>query len=207
VLKKLGLRDDSSSDSSDDDRHGSGHNKKGAHGRVQTKGDHKPYTVRFDDQFYGHSNQSHNKKGGGSEKLGEDHVSHGKKGGGQPQGILKTSKNKHGDDGSSSDEGHKNHGNGKGGNQHHGGAESGKKGGQVATKQLGRAQSMDFRVNLCCENCERKVKKALWKMDVDQVLCDQWNNRVVVTGNAKPESVLKKLRSVKKDTLLWHQHK
>lgn len=43
--------------------------------------------------------------------------------------------------------------------------------------------------------------------DVDHVLCDQWNNRVVVVGNAKPESVLKKLRKVKKDTHLWQQHK
>jgi len=108
------------------------------------KGDHKPYTVRFDDQFYGHSNQSNKQKGGGSEKLGEDYGSHGKKGGGQPQGILKTSKNKHGDNGYSSDEenrGHKNHGNAKGGDQHHGGAESGKKNGQAATKLL---QNLSF---------------------------------------------------------------
>lgn len=42
---------------------------------------------------------------------------------------------------------------------------------------------------------------------VDQVLCDQYNNKVMVTGNAKPESVLKKLKSVKRDTLMWHSHK
>lgn len=32
-------------------------------------------------------------------------------------------------------------------------------------QQLGRSQSMDFRVNLCCENCERKVKRSLKYMD------------------------------------------
>lgn len=52
------------------------------------------------------------------------------------------------------------------------------------------------------------MKKSLRDMhDVDQVLCDQWNGRVMVTGNAKPESVLKKLRKVKKDTQLWQHHK
>jgi copper chaperone CopZ len=165
------------------------------------KSDHKPYTVRFDDQFYNHSNKASH------QKLGEDHGSHGKKGGGgggQPQGILKTSKNKHGDDGYSSDEENRGNQKNKGGNnnQQHGNSGNNKQG-----KQLGRSQSMDFRVNLCCDNCERKVKKALRKLDVDQVLCDQYNNKVMVTGNAKPESILKKLKSVKRDTLMWHSHK
>ncbi|KAG0567199.1 hypothetical protein KC19_7G118200 [Ceratodon purpureus] len=231
VLKKLGLRDDSSSDSSDDERYGfkkvnKGHSGGGGHG----KSDHKPYTVRFDDQSYGHGHGS-NQKHKGVHGLGEDHDSHGshgKKGGnnhggnnhggnnhggnhggnnhgGQPQGILKKPKNNN--DGYSSDEENRGHKN-KGGNQHHGGSESGKKGHGQSGGKLGRSQSMDFRVNLCCENCERKVKKSLKYMDdVDQVLCDQWNNRVVVVGNAKPESVLKKLRKVKKDTHLWQHHK
>lgn len=205
VLRKLGLKDDRS-DSDEDYGIRKKSSSKGGHGHH--KGGHKgellrPYTVNFGDQFHG----------GGFQKQYhlEDSNSHGKKGGGvgQVQGILKKSKN---DDGRGSDDenhGHKNQGGGKGGNHHDGGHDSGKKNGQSnQQKQFGRSQSMDFRVRLCCDNCERKVRHALRNVDdIDHVMCDQYNNRVMVVGNAKLEHVLKRLRKVKKETQLWQAYK
>lgn len=143
LLKKLGLRDDSSSDSSDDERYGSKLKSKGHGHGGHGKADQKPYTVRFDDQSYGHGSTQKHK---GVHDLGEDHHSnslgfHGKKGGnggghggghgGQLQGILKKSKNNEGYSSEEENRGQKHKG---GNNQQHGGSESGKKGGQPTGK-------------------------------------------------------------------------
>jgi hypothetical protein len=42
---------------------------------------------------------------------------------------------------------------------------------------------------------------------VENVLCDQWNRKVIVYGNVKPENVLKRVRKVKKASELWQQGK
>jgi copper chaperone CopZ len=59
---------------------------------------------------------------------------------------------------------------------------------------------IEMDVALCCENCVRKVQKALHEMDgVVSVNCDIVARKVIVTGDAKPDSVLKKVRKVRKD--------
>jgi len=62
---------------------------------------------------------------------------------------------------------------------------------------------IEIDVFLCCENCVRKVQKALKEMDgVDSINCDIVARKVIVTGDAKPESVLKKVQKVRKDAKL-----
>ncbi|CAM6014717.1 unnamed protein product [Sphagnum balticum] len=62
---------------------------------------------------------------------------------------------------------------------------------------------IEMDVILCCENCVRKVRKALEQMDgVVSVNCDPMARKVIVTGDAKPESVLKKVQKVRKDAKL-----
>lgn len=62
---------------------------------------------------------------------------------------------------------------------------------------------IEMDVLLCCENCVHKIKKALHEMDgVDSVNCDPGAMKVIVTGDAKPESVLKKVQKVRKDAKL-----
>ncbi|XP_024403968.1 uncharacterized protein [Physcomitrium patens] len=76
--------------------------------------------------------------------------------------------------------------------------------------QYGSNQSkcVELKVPICCDNCERKVRNALEYMDgVESVLCDQWSRKVIVYGNVKPETVLKKVRRVKKTAELWQQSK
>ncbi len=38
---------------------------------------------------------------------------------------------------------------------------------------------------------------------VDGVICDQWNQKVTVTGNVDPAKVLKRARQVKKKAQFW----
>lgn len=40
---------------------------------------------------------------------------------------------------------------------------------------------------------------------LEDILCDQWSKKVTVVGNVNPESVLKRVRRVKKDADLWQQ--
>jgi copper chaperone CopZ len=62
---------------------------------------------------------------------------------------------------------------------------------------------IEMDVFLCCEDCVRKVLKALEEMDgVVSVNCDPMAMKVIVTGDAKPESVLKKVQKVRKDAKL-----
>jgi copper chaperone CopZ len=62
---------------------------------------------------------------------------------------------------------------------------------------------IEIDVYLCCENCIRKIQKALHEMDgVDSVNCDPVARKVIVRGDAKPESVLKKVQKVRKDAKL-----
>jgi len=67
-----------------------------------------------------------------------------------------------------------------------------------------QSKSVELKVPICCDNCERKVRSCLEKMHgVESVLCDQWNRKVIVYGNLKAEDVLKRVRRVKKTSELW----
>ena len=67
-------------------------------------------------------------------------------------------------------------------------------------------KSVELKVPICCDNCERKVTACLEYVDgVESVLCDQWQKKVIVYGNVKPDVVLKRVRRVKKASELWQQ--
>jgi copper chaperone CopZ len=52
---------------------------------------------------------------------------------------------------------------------------------------------------MCCEKCEEKVKEELEQLDgVRDVICDQYNQRVTVTGFVDPLKALRKVKKVKK---------
>jgi copper chaperone CopZ len=63
-----------------------------------------------------------------------------------------------------------------------------------------KVQTIEVRVNLCCDNCVSKVRRKFEDVEgVEKVDCCQWTKRVIVRGTVKPEVVLKKVRKVKKD--------
>lgn len=58
---------------------------------------------------------------------------------------------------------------------------------------------LELRVPMCCEKCQEKVKEAVEECDgVKHVVCDQYNQRVTVTGFADPLKVLRRVKRVKK---------
>ncbi|XP_024360317.1 uncharacterized protein [Physcomitrium patens] len=82
--------------------------------------------------------------------------------------------------------------------------------GQQAKQSYSTNQSkcVELKVPICCDNCERKLRNAFEYMDgVENVLCDQWSRKVIVYGNVTADSVLKKVRRVKKASELWQQPK
>jgi copper chaperone CopZ len=58
---------------------------------------------------------------------------------------------------------------------------------------------LELRVPMCCEKCREKVKEELEELEgVQSVICDQYNQRVTVTGFVDPLRALKKVKKVKK---------
>lgn len=58
---------------------------------------------------------------------------------------------------------------------------------------------------MCCEKCEEKVKEELEELDgVRDVICDQYNQRVTVTGFVDPLKALRKVRKVKKKSAFFN---
>jgi len=58
---------------------------------------------------------------------------------------------------------------------------------------------LELRVPMCCEKCQEKVKEAVEECDgVKNVVTDQYNQRVTVTGFVDPLKVLRRVRKVKK---------
>jgi copper chaperone CopZ len=58
---------------------------------------------------------------------------------------------------------------------------------------------MEMRVPMCCEKCQEKVKEAVQECDgVKNVVCDQYNQKVTVTGFVDPLKVLRRVKRVKK---------
>jgi len=63
-----------------------------------------------------------------------------------------------------------------------------------------KVQTIEVRVNLCCDNCVSKVRRKFQDVEgVEKVDCCQWTKRVIVRGTVKPEVVLKRVRKVKGD--------
>lgn len=66
-------------------------------------------------------------------------------------------------------------------------------------------QTLELRVPLCCEKCINKVKKALYQVEgVEDVVCDQAEQKVTITGNVNPEIALRRVKRVKKNSIYWY---
>lgn len=58
---------------------------------------------------------------------------------------------------------------------------------------------LELRVPMCCDKCQEKVKEELEELEgVQDVICDQYNQRVTVTGFVDAFRALKKVKKVKK---------
>jgi copper chaperone CopZ len=70
---------------------------------------------------------------------------------------------------------------------------------QNGMKGQGPVPVMEMRVPMCCEKCQEKVKEAVQECDgVKNVVCDQYNQKVTVTGFVDPLKVLRRVKRVKK---------
>lgn len=64
---------------------------------------------------------------------------------------------------------------------------------------------LELTVPMCCEKCEEKVKEALEEVDgVRSVICDQYNQRVTVTGFVDPLRALRRVKRVKKKSAFFN---
>lgn len=65
---------------------------------------------------------------------------------------------------------------------------------------------IQLRVPMCCDKCKEKVQEELEEMEgVKDVHCDQFNQRVTVTGYVDPLRVLKRVKKVKKKSEFFSQ--
>ncbi|CAM0944138.1 unnamed protein product [Alopecurus aequalis] len=86
------------------------------------------------------------------------------------------------------------------------GAASGGHGGKKEERRQQQLQTVELRVRMDCERCERQVKKALTGMrGVEHVEVNRRQQRVTVTGSVDPHKVLRRARSTGKKAELWPQ--
>jgi hypothetical protein len=65
---------------------------------------------------------------------------------------------------------------------------------------------IELKVPLCCEKCEKKVYDKLMDLSgVENVITDQYNQKVIVTGNVDPARVLNRVKHIKKRSVFWDQ--
>lgn len=65
-------------------------------------------------------------------------------------------------------------------------------------------QGLVLQVPMCCDKCVEKVGKALEDLEgVSDVVCDQYQQKVVISGDVDPEKVLHRVRRVKKKSKFW----
>jgi copper chaperone CopZ len=65
-------------------------------------------------------------------------------------------------------------------------------------------QPIELKVPMCCEKCAKKVKDRLLDLEgVENVVTDQYNQKVIVYGHADPQRVLNRVKLVKKRSVFW----
>ncbi|RID42803.1 hypothetical protein BRARA_J02664 [Brassica rapa] len=65
---------------------------------------------------------------------------------------------------------------------------------------------VEMKVNLHCDECIRKILKAIKKIeDIEAYDVDTQLNKVTVTGNVTDEQVIKVLQKVRKTAVKWDQ--
>jgi len=63
---------------------------------------------------------------------------------------------------------------------------------------------IELRVPMCCEKCTKKVRDRLEDLEgVENVVTDQYNQKVVVYGHVDPARVLNRVKLVKKRSEYW----
>ncbi|XP_074572075.1 uncharacterized protein LOC141828530 [Curcuma longa] len=68
-------------------------------------------------------------------------------------------------------------------------------------------QTFALKVSIHCEGCKREVKKSLQHIEgVYKICIDPQQHKVVVTGNVKAETLVKKLTKTGKHAELWPEH-
>lgn len=64
---------------------------------------------------------------------------------------------------------------------------------------------LELKVPMCCEKCQEKVKEAVEEVEgVRDVICDQYNQRVTVTGFVDPLKLLRRVKKVKKKSSFFN---
>lgn len=64
---------------------------------------------------------------------------------------------------------------------------------------------VELTVPMCCEKCQEKVKEAVEEVEgVKNVICDQYNQRVTVTGFVDPLKLLRRVKKVKKRSTFFN---
>lgn len=67
-------------------------------------------------------------------------------------------------------------------------------------------QGLVMRVPMCCEKCISKVREVLLDLPgVRDVICDQYEQKVIISGNVDPEQALRRLRRVKRKSSFWNE--
>ncbi|KAF8115194.1 hypothetical protein N665_0029s0039 [Sinapis alba] len=65
---------------------------------------------------------------------------------------------------------------------------------------------VEMKVNLHCDECIRKILKAIKKIeDIETYDVDTQLNKVTVTGNVTEEEVIRVLQKVRKTAVKWDQ--
>lgn len=63
---------------------------------------------------------------------------------------------------------------------------------------------IEMKVPMCCEKCAKKVKERLLQMEgVENVITDQYNQKVTVHGRVDPSRVIERVKRVKKRSAFW----
>jgi copper chaperone CopZ len=66
---------------------------------------------------------------------------------------------------------------------------------------------IELKVPMCCEKCAKKVYDRILDLPgVEDVTTDQYNQKVIVTGNVDPSRVLSRVKQVKKHSVFWDQN-
>ncbi|KAG7554198.1 Heavy metal-associated domain HMA [Arabidopsis suecica] len=75
-----------------------------------------------------------------------------------------------------------------------------------STKVSVMANVVELKVNLHCDECIRKILKAIKKIeDIETYDVDTQLNKVTVTGNVTEEQVIRVLHKVRKAAVKWDQ--
>jgi hypothetical protein len=76
---------------------------------------------------------------------------------------------------------------------------------QHGNSYISSGSAVELYVPICCDKCERKLRKHLDYVDgVEGVSVDQMRQKVVVFGNVNPTHVLHRARKDKPQSEFWH---